>query len=92
MAKILTPRENEVLYWVAEGYTNKEIGEVLGIATETIKEHVQSILKKLDARNRAHAAAMISAEMERQACVKLAHRLDGERLHRSLKGRQALVL
>ena len=51
----LTPREQEVMRLVAAGYTNKDIGRELGIAEDTVKKHVQSILAKLDASSRAGA-------------------------------------
>ena len=44
----LTKRENEVLKQMALGLTNKEIAKALGISYETIKEHVQHVLQKLD--------------------------------------------
>ena len=52
----LTPREREVLKLVAVGYTNKDIGKELSIAEDTVKKHVQSILAKLHASSRVHAA------------------------------------
>ena len=48
----LTPRENEVLRYVAKGYTYKEIGEKLFISTKTVQNHVQNILTKLQLRKR----------------------------------------
>ncbi len=48
----LTPRENEVLKFVAKGYTYKEIGERLFISTKTVQNHVQNILTKLQLRKR----------------------------------------
>jgi DNA-binding NarL/FixJ family response regulator len=48
----LTARENEVLKLVAKGYTYKEIGEKLFIATKTVQNHVQNILTKLQLRKR----------------------------------------
>ena len=51
----LTDREQEILKLVAEGYTNKEIGKQLGLAEDTIKKHVQSIIAKLGASGRTHA-------------------------------------
>lgn len=53
----LTPRELEVLGLVAEGLTNREVGERLYIAERTVKFHVSSILAKLDASNRTGAVA-----------------------------------
>lgn len=54
----LTPREVEVLSLVARGLGNKEIGDVLGTAPGTVKAHVQSILSKLDAKDRTHAVTI----------------------------------
>ncbi len=54
----LTPREVEVLSLVARGLGNKEVGDVLGTAPGTIKAHVQSILSKLDAKDRTHAVTI----------------------------------
>jgi DNA-binding NarL/FixJ family response regulator len=54
----LTPREVEVLTLVARGLGNKEIGDVLGTASGTVKAHVQSILSKLDAKDRTHAVTI----------------------------------
>jgi len=48
----LTARENEVLKFVAKGYTYKEIGEKLFISTKTVQNHVQNILTKLQLRKR----------------------------------------
>ncbi|MHB8421536.1 MAG: response regulator [Leptospirales bacterium] len=52
----LTPRENEVLKLLAEGLTNKEIGNRIQISLSTVKAHIQSILSKLSATTRADAA------------------------------------
>jgi DNA-binding NarL/FixJ family response regulator len=51
----LTPRETEVMRLVAGGYSNHEIGELLGAADGTIKVHVSSILAKLGVRDRVQA-------------------------------------
>ncbi len=52
----LTHRELQVLRHVAMGLSNREIGRALGISVETIKEHVQNILRKLDVNDRTQAA------------------------------------
>lgn len=54
----LTPRETEVLSLVARGLGNKEIGQILGTASGTVKAHVQSILSKLGAKDRTHAVTL----------------------------------
>lgn len=51
----LTEREAGVLRLVACGYSNKEVGRVLGISDGTVKNHMSDILQKLDARDRTHA-------------------------------------
>jgi len=54
----LTPRERQVLALVAEGRTNREIGETLFMAEKTASVHVSRILAKLDVRSRTEAAAV----------------------------------
>jgi len=51
----LTAREAEVLRLLAEGLTDREIGEALTISVRTVETHVGSVLRKLGARNRAEA-------------------------------------
>ena len=51
----LSQREIEVLSLLADGLTDREIGDLLTISTRTVEAHVGSILRKLDARNRAAA-------------------------------------
>ncbi len=53
----LSPRETEVLGLVAKGFTNREIGDALHIAENTVKNHLRNILDKLHLSNRAQAAA-----------------------------------
>ena len=52
----LTKREYQVLRHLAYGLSNREIGRSLNISIETVKEHVQNILRKLDAADRTEAA------------------------------------
>jgi DNA-binding NarL/FixJ family response regulator len=54
----LTPREVEVLSLVARGLGNREVGDALGTAPGTVKAHVQSILSKLNAKDRTHAVTI----------------------------------
>lgn len=52
----LTQRESQVLRHVALGLSNKEIGQSLSISIETVKEHVQNILRKIECSDRTQAA------------------------------------
>jgi len=54
----LTNRETQILTYVAEGNSNKEIAHILEISEQTIKNHVSAILRKLNANDRAHAVAL----------------------------------
>ncbi len=54
----LTPREIEILNYIAQGYLNKQIALVLGISEQTIKNHVTSILRKLNANARTEAVVV----------------------------------
>lgn len=56
----LTPREREVLDLIAEGLTNREIADRLYIEVGTVKNHVHSILQKLDVNSREDAAAYLA--------------------------------
>jgi DNA-binding NarL/FixJ family response regulator len=54
----LSPRERRILQYVAHGYSNKEIGQRVGVTEQTVKNQVSTILRKVQARDRAHAAVM----------------------------------
>jgi DNA-binding NarL/FixJ family response regulator len=66
----LTHRESQILNYIANGNSNKQIARILEISEQTIKNHVSSILRKLNANDRAHAVALamrngwISAEVK----------------------------
>ena len=51
----VTKREAEVLQLVATGYSTREVGEHLFISEKTVRNHLASLFRKLDARNRAEA-------------------------------------
>ena len=55
-ASPLSPREQQILTLVAEGWTNKQIARELGVAESTVKIHVQHILRKLKLESRVQAA------------------------------------
>ena len=58
VAAPLSHREIQILSYIANGHTNKEVAHILGISEQTIKNHVSAILRKLNANDRAHAVAM----------------------------------
>ena len=64
----LTPREAEVLFWIAEGKTSPEIALILDAAATTIKKHVNHILEKLALENRL-SAALLANEILRYKVV-----------------------
>ena len=64
----LTPRETEILQYIAQGYLNKQIAAELGISEQTIKNHVTSILRKLNANARTEAVVVAI----KQGLIKLA--------------------
>ncbi len=61
----LTPREAEVLYWLAEGKTNAEIATILASSRRTVEKHVEHILAKLAVENRATAARVAAEKLVR---------------------------
>jgi two-component system response regulator DevR len=56
----LSPQEERILTLVAEGKTNREIGDELHLAEKTVKNYVSSILSKLEVARRAEAAAYLA--------------------------------
>jgi len=58
----LSPREAEVLLWIAQGKNNEEIGIILGAARNTVKKHVLHLLEKLGVETR-NAAAVRALEV-----------------------------
>ena len=61
----LTLREAEVLYWVAKGKTNRDIGDILGSSPATVKKHLERVYVKLGVETRT-AAASIAMSRVRQ--------------------------
>jgi DNA-binding response OmpR family regulator len=54
----LTPRESEVLMWVARGKSNRDIAEILKLSPRTVNKHLEQIYVKLGVENRTSAAAL----------------------------------
>lgn len=63
----ITPREREILAFIAAGRANKEIAATLNVSEDTVKRHVSHILEKLDVNDRAQA----TAEAIRRGIVKM---------------------
>ena len=56
-ASPLTRRETEILGWIAEGKTTREIAAILVVSPHTVRKHIEHILEKLDVRTRSAAVA-----------------------------------
>ena len=56
-ADALTKREIQLLYWMVEGYSNREIAKELFISENTVKYHIRNIFQKLEVQNRTEAVA-----------------------------------
>ena len=59
----LTPRETEVLSWVAKGKTNRDVGDILGLSPRTVNKHLEHVFEKLGVETRAAAAALASRQL-----------------------------
>lgn len=55
----LTEREREVVKYLEDGLTNKEIAAILNVTHHTIKAHISAVLRKLGCKNRTDAALYI---------------------------------
>ena len=67
----LTPREGEVLAWVAQGKTNREVGLILGASARTVQKHLEHVFQKIGVESRTAAilrawAAARAAALERE--------------------------
>lgn len=56
-APSLTPRERQTLLLLAAGSSTRQMAELMGIATHTVRNHVKSLCRRLDARSRIEAVA-----------------------------------
>lgn len=54
----LTPRETEVLAWLAKGKTNRDIADILGMSHRTVNKHLEHVFEKLGVETRSAAAAI----------------------------------
>ncbi|MDO4792115.1 MAG: response regulator transcription factor [Buchananella hordeovulneris] len=58
----LTPSERKVLDLIADGLSNREIGERLGVAEKTVKNHITSLLSKMGLQRRTQVAAWVAGQ------------------------------
>lgn len=58
LIKVLTKRELDVGWLIHKGFPNSEIAAMLAISTNTVKDHVKNIFKKLNISNRAELAGL----------------------------------
>ena len=58
ITRSLSPREMEILKLAAQGTSNKGIASILGLSEQTIKNHISSVLRKLNVENRTHAVVL----------------------------------
>ncbi len=77
--EMLTKREREVLFLMAQGYTDREIGSALTISLVTVGFHVKNAKKKLGAKNKCHAV-YLSGVSEKNAHPHLSHEIDADYL------------
>jgi DNA-binding CsgD family transcriptional regulator len=61
---ILTPREREVLYWVVQGLTNKQIANLLGITHSTVQTYVRDIMRVYNVNSRVLLVLAALKEMK----------------------------
>jgi DNA-binding NarL/FixJ family response regulator len=54
----LTQRESEVLHWVIQGKTNRDIGDILGMSPRTVNKHLEHVFEKLGVETRTAAATL----------------------------------
>jgi len=89
----VSPREAEILAWVARGKTNREIGTGLFLAAGTVKKHLDNIYRKLSIRTRTEAAVLaLAAGLAARLDIETPIPRDLARNALGLTGREADVL
>ena len=74
IGRTLTPRERQVLEHAALGMSNRQIGEALAIAEQTVKNHLGNAMRKLALHDRTHAVVVAIGE----GLIGMPVRVDGE--------------
>ena len=62
--RALTPREREILHWIAEGKRDSEIATILNLSVRTVEQHVGTCLRKLNVETRTAACGVLWRERE----------------------------
>ena len=62
-ASLLTPREKQILSYIASGYTSKEIARDLEISVQTVKTHIYNLYKKIEVKDRLQASSWASKHL-----------------------------
>jgi DNA-binding NarL/FixJ family response regulator len=66
----ISEREAQVLTWIAQGKSNRDIADILGLSPRTINKHLERIFRKIGVENRTSAAIMVlKAKAEREGSV-----------------------
>jgi DNA-binding NarL/FixJ family response regulator len=65
LALRLTAREAEVLYWVVQGKTNRDIADILGMSPRTVNKHLEHVFEKLGVETRTAAASVAMQRLPR---------------------------
>jgi DNA-binding CsgD family transcriptional regulator len=63
----LTPREAHVLFWVAQGKTNPQIGLILGVSRRTVQKHLEHTFQKLGVETRTAAIVRVMESLDAPA-------------------------
>ena len=67
LAHRFTPKEREVMHWLAQGHSNREIAATMGIDEATVKAHLGRMLRKADASNRVELTLRALAQQKGRA-------------------------
>jgi DNA-binding NarL/FixJ family response regulator len=62
--QVLSPQEKKIVPLVAEGLTNKQIGEALGLSHKTVKNHLSNVFQKLQVSRRSQLAAIVAGAVQ----------------------------
>ena len=72
----LTPREEEVIHWVAQGKTNGEIGRILEISQRTVSKHLENINRKIGTKSKTEAVVHFFVRPQQSLPVRVVNPAD----------------